>query len=287
MNTRVLALSLMALAVVLTAGWLLGRGSISQAAPVDLQAEADIPSHDRFTAVLQEVVQPPRVDYARLLTRKGQLDAYLDALARTAPEALASADRDEALAFWINAYNACMLDLVLDHYPIESGGAGLLGAIRARVAGYPDNSVWQIREVFTRRHCVVAGTARSQDEIEHDIIRPTFQDPRIHFAVNCAAVSCPVLWPRAYSPGSLDEELDRAVRNLMDSPEHFRLDRTSPATLTLNKVLDWYSDDFGGTEGLKEFLARYLEGDDRELVLRPDTRVEFFEYEWTLNDVNG
>jgi hypothetical protein len=290
MKRSVLTPSLVFLAVLLGAGWLAmggtGTGSISHAEPVDFVADGEIPSHERFTEVLREVVELPRVDYARLLSRRAELDAYLDQLGRTARETLEAADRSEALAFWINAYNACMLALVLDHYPIRPGGAGFFGAVRARVAGYPDNSVWQIRDVFTRKHCVVAGAARSQDEIEHEIIRPTFQEPRIHFAVNCAALSCPVLWPEAYSPQRLDDQLDRAVRHLMGSPEHFRLDRTDPPVLHLNKVLDWYSEDFDGTEGLKDFFARYLEGNDRDLVLRPETRIEFFDYDWTLNDVD-
>jgi hypothetical protein len=254
------------------------------AGAVPLQAQ-NLPDHQAFTRVLQAVVELPQVDYRALEANRSGLDRYVAALGRTDPGALSRASREEQLAFWINAYNACMLRIVVDHYPIRRGGVGLLGAIRNRVAGYPDNSVWQIRNVFTRGHCPVAGERRSQDEIEHEIIRPRFQEPRIHFAVNCAAVSCPVLWPDAYTGAELDEQLDRAVRHLMANPEHFRLERGSPATLRLNKVLDWYQDDFGGTEGLKRFFAEYLEGADREVVLRPDTRVEFFDYDWTLNDV--
>jgi hypothetical protein len=251
---------------------------------VPLQAQS-LPDHQAFTRVLEAVVEMPHVDYRALKADRSGLDRYVAALGRTDPGALERASREEQLAFWINAYNACMLRIVVDHYPIRRGGVGLFGAIRNRVAGYPDNSVWQIRHVFTRDHCPVAGQRRSQDEIEHEIIRPRFQEPRIHFAVNCAAVSCPVLWVDAYRGAELDEQLDRAVRQLMANPEHFRLERGSPATLRLNKVLDWYREDFDGTEGLKRFFAEYLEGADRELVLRPDTRVEFFDYDWTLNDV--
>jgi hypothetical protein len=245
----------------------------------------DVPDHDRFSRVLEQVVRLPRVDYQRLAQNREELDGYVAALSRTDPAALSRASRDEQLAFWINAYNACMLRLVVDHYPIRRGRVGLLGAIRNRLAGYPDNSVWQIRNVFTRDHCPVAGKRRSQDEIEHEIIRPRFQDPRIHFAVNCAAISCPVLWYEAYRGEELDGQLERAVRHLMADPGQFRLERGSPAVLHVNKVLDWYREDFDGTEGLKRFFAGYMEGPDRELVLRPDTRVEFFEYDWTLNDV--
>ncbi len=268
----------------LGAVWSLARPAADTSAASPTSTSLDLPSHAPFTQVLDRFVRMPRVDYAALADDREGLDRYLASLAATSPEALEVASRDEALAFWINAYNACMLKLVIDHYPIRAGGVGLFGSVRNRVAGYPDNSVWQIRDVFTRNHCEVAGASRSQDEIEHEIIRPTFEEPRIHFAVNCAAVSCPVLWPMAYEPETLDEQLDRAVRHLMANEEHFRLEPGPPATLRLNKVLDWYADDFGGHDGLRSFFAGYLIGERRETVLRPDTSVRFFEYDWTLND---
>jgi hypothetical protein len=106
--------------------------------------------------------------------------------------------------------------------------------------------------------------------------------------VNCAALSCPVLWPEAYTGDRLEEQLERALRGIVSSPAHFRLEPASgsaPATLRLNKVLDWYQDDFGGTEGLRAFFLPYLEGRTLETVRDPSTRIAFFEYDWTLNDV--
>jgi hypothetical protein len=244
----------------------------------------ELPDHEDFTRVLDEVVRMPLVDYQHLQENRDGLDRYVDALYRTSESSLEAAPREDQLAFWINAYNACMLRLVIDHYPIETGRAGLFGRIRIRVAGYPDNSVWQIRDVFTRDHCPVAGAHRSQDEIEHEIIRPRFDEPRIHFAVNCAARSCPPVWPMAYTGPELDAQLDRAVRHLMAGKNDFQLQEGDPPILRLNRVMDWYAEDFGGHEGLKEFFADYLDPERRELVLAPETRVEFFDYDWTLND---
>jgi hypothetical protein len=178
-----------------------------------------------------------------------------------------------------------MLKCVLDHYPIRPGGAGIIARVRNWFAGYPANSVWQILDVFERKHCLVAGSLRSQDEIEHEIIRPRFQDPRIHFAVNCAALSCPVLWPEAYEGDRLDAQLDRAVRALIANPAHFRIEPGPPATLHVNKVLDWYRDDFGGAAGVKRFFSNYVEGENRTILLRDETALAFFAYDWTLNDV--
>jgi hypothetical protein len=257
-------------------------GTVASPAPVHVQ---ELPDHTPFTRVLEQVVEGQRVDYQKLAGLRRDLDRYIASLGNTPAAALESAPTHDRLAFWINAYNACMLKVVLDHYPIRRGGAGIFAAIRNWFAGYPANSVWQIADVFGRKHCPVAGAPRSQDEIEHEIIRPRFLDPRIHFAVNCAARSCPVLWPEAYEGARLDAQLERSIRALVTNPEHFRIEPGPPATLHLNKVLDWYQDDFGGLDGVKAFLADYVGEADRARLLRSDTSVSFFEYDWTLNDV--
>jgi hypothetical protein len=266
------------------------QGLVVPAVPVGeagMLAAQSLPSHGEFTEILAAVVRVPKVDYEALQRDRQLLDRYLERLGRVSPAALERASHGERLAFWINAYNACMLKRVVDHYPLRPGDAGFFGTLRNRIAGYPENSVWQIRGVFTAAHCRVAGAERSQDEIEHEIIRPRFQEPRIHFAVNCAAMSCPVLWPEAYTADRLEEQLDRAVRHFMSTPAHFRIERGPPAALTVNRVLEWYAEDFGRAEGIKRFFAGYLEGADRELVLRPGTEVRFFDYDWTLNDIPG
>lgn len=242
------------------------------------------PDHAAFTVLLQDVVEGSRVDYALLDERRGELDAYLATLSRTDAGAISSASESVQLAFWINAYNACMLQRVSDNYPIRRGGAGFMGSLRNLAAGRPANSVWQIRDVFTGRFCRVAGADRSLDEIEHEIIRPTFREPRIHFAVNCAARSCPPLKSSAYTGAALDDQLDDAVRGLIENPTHFRIERNGETVVRLNRVLEWYGEDFGGEEGLRAFLADYLEGEDREDLLAAETRIEYFEYDWTLND---
>ncbi len=235
-----------------------------------------------FTELLADIVDVPRVDYAALKERRSELDSVLEAMGRVSESALAEEPDAERLAFWINAYNACMLRRVIDHYPIMKSG-GLIGRIKNVFADRPDNSVWQIEDVFTGKHCFVAGAVRSQDEIEHEIIRP-IGDPRIHFVVNCAARSCPSLAPFAYRADNLDEQLDQAVRSFILDQRHFAVESGEPTTVHLNKVLDWYQDDFGGVSGLVEFLAEYVDDDTAALLRADGTRVEFFDYDWTLND---
>jgi hypothetical protein len=266
-------------------GWILPTALGAQGAP-----NVALPDPSEFTRILRSVVTVPFVDYAKLQAERGALDRYIAALGSTTEASLRAAPREAQLAFWLNAYNACMLKLVVDHYPIRRQRLGLLQRARVSVVGYPENSVWQIRDVFSVQHCPVAGSRRSQDEIEHAIIRPTFQEPRIHFAVNCAARSCPVLWPEAFTAEQLEEQLERSVRTVVSSPEHFRIEGSPEpggdgVTLRLNRVLDWYQEDFGGREGLRAFFLPYLEGQHLAWVRDPSTRVAFFEYDWTLNDL--
>jgi len=237
-----------------------------------------------FARVLDRHRVGGRVDYAALEDDPTDLERYLDALAAVDPVRVERAPRRERIAFWINAYNACMLHLVVDHYPIEPSGGGLFGAIRGAFADRPDNSVWQIDDVFTREHCRVAGSDRSQDEIEHEILRP-MGEPRIHFAVNCAAVSCPVLADEPYRGDRLDAQLDRQVGVFIADEEHFRVEGGDPPTLRLNRVLDWYGEDFGGREALPAFFEPYVEPERRPLLRDPEIDVDFFDYDWRLNDV--
>jgi hypothetical protein len=254
---------------------------ILSAAATPLRGQA-LPDHSTFDRVLKQVRHGGLVDYAGLEADRSGLDAYVDELGRTDPEAISTGSRDAQLAFWINAYNACTLRLVIDHYPIEK--RGLIAGIVNTVAGVPDNSIRQIPNTWKEQFCPVAGTDRALDEIEHEIIRP-MGDPRIHFAVNCASRSCPVLAPQAYKADSLDQQLDAAVYRFVSDSRHFRLDRTASAVLHVNKVLDWYKDDFGGERGVVEFLIEYVPEEDAAFLHEhPDIRVDYFDYDWTLND---
>lgn len=129
--------------------------------------------------------------------------------------------------------------------------------------------------------------AAPRAEIEHDIIRPVFQEPRIHFAVSCAAYDCPQLREEAYVGDRLDEQLDDQVRRLMAVDRHFRIEGGDPPVLRVNRVLDWFSEDFGGEDGIPDFFAPYLSGDERALIEESDVKVEFLHSDWTLNDVHA
>jgi hypothetical protein len=228
-----------------------------------LIAAQSLSDHSLFNSVLQQFVQGTAVDYSALKNDRGGLDAYLQEMAVTDPEQLAGATERARLAFWINAYNACVIRLVIDHYPIKKRGfpASLMSSLK----GVPGNSIRQISDTWSREFCTVAGADRSLDEIEHELIRP-MGEPRIHFAVNCASRSCPVLTQRAYTAEGLESQLDAAVRRFVSDTAQFRLERGDNPRLVLSRVLDWYGEDFGGKEGVVSFLLEYLGDDDKEYI---------------------
>lgn len=240
-------------------------------------------NHDSYAAVLQRFVTDGLVDYAGLLEQRSTLDRYLEQLARIDPQALAGGSEADRMALWINAYNACAIRLVIDHYPIPRR-RGLSGVVNW-FKGYPVNSIQQIPNTWDRAFCGVAGRERSLNEIEHAILRP-MGDPRIHFAVNCASRSCPMLADTPYVGDRLDAQLDAAVERFIADERQFRLERGRPSRLTVNKVLDWFQEDFGGMAGVGAFLVSYLSVDDRAyLEEHGDPQIAFFEYDWSLNDV--
>ncbi len=251
-------------------------------APLGGPAAQGLPDHSVFSAVLRAHVRGGRVDYAALQNDSARLRLYLDDLAAASPAALAQADRQTRLAFWINAYNGCMLKQVIEHYPIER--ASFPRQASGSTPGRP-GSVRDISGVFKRKHCQLAGALWSRDDIEHGILRP-MGDARIHFAVNCAARSCPALAAEAYVPERVDQQLDAAVGRFVANPAQLRIMMGDHPVLQLNKILDWYSRDFGGPGGVKEFCARYLPPDAATYLQRPDVRLRFFDYDWTLNDVD-
>lgn len=239
-----------------------------------------LPAPDRFDRVLVRHVHGGLVDYVGLQADRADLDGYLEQLGNVAPVDLRRASRDDRLAFWINAYNACVLRLVIDHYPLATPKRSKEDARRSSA---PAPSIRQIPRAWTAPFCRVAQRARSLEGIESGILRP-IGDPRIHFVLSCAARGCPALADHAYRGDRLEEQLDQAVRRFAADPRQCHLEPGEPPVLHVNKFLDWYKEDFGGATGLVAFLRRYVPR--RELPsLRPGAvRVEYLDFDWSLNE---
>lgn len=217
------------------------------------------------------------VDYTGIKAEPADLRTTLTRLREASPESHPAMfpEREDRLAYWINAYNALVI-------------AGVVNA-------YPATSVMNIHPQpgFFKVFHVVGGKSRSLDDIEHKIIRKEFGDPRIHAALNCAAASCPRLRPEVFLPDRLDEQLDDAVREFIRNPQHVRVDRSS-GTLVLSKILDWFGSDFTdwykrtyGVENVRitDYLNIHLaEEDGAYLRSRPRIPIRYLQYDWTLND---
>jgi hypothetical protein len=222
--------------------------------------------HGDFTALLAEHVDEAGwVDYAALLDGAGRLDRYLDSLAEAPFDRLG---RDDKLALLINAYNAFTLRLVLDHW-----NGGELRSIR----DIPADRRWK------DRRWQVGGHTWDLDQIEHQEIRPKFREPRVHFALVCAAVSCPPLRREAYEAGRLDEQLDDQTRYVHRHGSWFRFDEER-GVVHLTSLYDWFRGDFEQAAGsVLEFAGRYSDELRKALDAGEKPETEWIDYDWSLN----
>ena len=231
----------------------------------NLMTLSDTPfSHELFNQVLQEYVVENLVDYTNLKKNPKKLEDYLDILASADPNQMSFY---EQMAFWINAYNALIIKGVIDHYPTKS-------VRKVKLFG----------GFFTRLKFNVAGKMYTLNQIEHDIIRREYVDPRIHFALVCASKSCPPLENSVFLPDKIEEQLEEVTLKFISNPERVRLD-LDKRIVYLSKIFKWYNEDFTeGYDGVKDFLADYLPQEDADFVLREDVKIHYLDYDWSLND---
>lgn len=209
--------------------------------------------HDAWNALLAKYVSKTgNVNYRKFDRDQAALDAYLRQLSDNPPAETWT--RAEKMAYWINVYNAFTIDLILDNYPLNS--------IRSLDQGKP----WDVRRIR------LGSQTYSLNQIENEILRPAFKDPRIHFAINCAARSCPPLLNQAYTAAQLDSLLTQRTRQFVNNPKYNNL---SPGHASLSKIFEWYAADFGE---IKAFLNTYA-----DIRLEPAASISFLEYNWDLN----
>lgn len=228
-------------------------------------------SHAAFTTLLGTYVQGGAVDYAGWKARgDAALDAYLASLSGVCREGYGSWSRAQRLAFWINAYNAFTIRLILDHYPIASiRKIGLLPGAAFRRAFIPMPSL--------------KGGTISLDDIEHRTLRPEFREPRVHFALVCASRSCPPLRAEAYRADVLERQLDDQGRTFLGDASKNRVD-VAARTLHLSSIFSWFEEDFVAAAGsVPRYVARFLAPDAAAVATAPDVTVRFLDYDWSLN----
>lgn len=223
--------------------------------------------HPAWTALLQRHVDQGWVDYPALVREPAPLDDYLDRLASVSRAEFDRWTREDRIAFLINLYNAATLRLVRDHYPVAS----------IRKIGGLFSSPWKLPVVR------VWGSTLTLDDIEHLHLRRDLPEPRIHFALVCAARSCPALRATAWTGATLETDLEVEARRFLRDPTKNRLDRET-GILHLSAIFDWFGKDFtDGDKPLSEVVGQWMEERDREYLMGKVVKVRFNDYDWTLN----
>ncbi|MFM1895427.1 MAG: hypothetical protein RLZZ385_501 [Pseudomonadota bacterium] len=219
-----------------------------------------------------------QVDYAALEREAAQLTRYLTSLSRTTESEFESWPRPARLAFLINAYNAWTLDLVMTGYP---------GIDSIRDLGSLFRSPWQ------KKFISLLGMTVSLDHIEHELIRApgVFDEPRIHFAVNCASIGCPALRWEPYTAAKLESQLEDATRLFLSDRSRNRFE---DGRLYVSEIFKWYREDFErgwrGTYSVAEFLSLYhkvlgLDVETAAQLREGAIPIRYLDYDWGLNDV--
>lgn len=221
------------------------------------------PSHDMWDALLQRHVSNGGfVSYKGFKKDSVALNGYLETLSQC-PPSINWSDNDR-LAYWINAYNAFTVKLIIRHLPVNS-----IKDIGPRLAIPMVNSVWDIKFIE------IAGVRMSLNRIEHEILRKEFNEPRIHFAIVCASHSCPLLLNRAFTAGEMEKQLKAQAIAFINDTERNRISRDG---LQLSAIFSWFKGDFTEDGTLPDYIRRYSKAGFSD---KP--KVSFLDYDWNLN----
>lgn len=220
---------------------------------VNAQQKFDHTSWDQ--ALLLNVSDEGLVNYNGFMRDSSLLYRYFQELSANKPNDTWS--RDEQMAYWINAYNAYTIKLIIDSYPLKS--------------------IKDIKEPWDKKFFKIDGEWYSLNDLEHRILRK-FGDPRIHFAINCASFSCPVVWNRAYTAENLQTALDTQTEKFINDPTRNTITKTD---VKVSKIFSWYKRDFrvNGSD-VVEFINRYA-----TTKIENQSNKGYRDYDWSLNEL--
>ncbi len=225
-------------------------------------------THPAWNRLLASQVTNGLIRYAAIQSAPELLKGYLDEVAKVPEEQFKSWSRPNQLAFLINVYNAATVQLIVDHYPVTS----------IRKIGSVLKSPW-------KQDCVhLWGKVMTLDDLEHGIIRPQYTDPRVHFALVCAAKGCPPLRNEAYVGTQLNAQLDDQARQFLSDTHKNRME-AERRTVYLSPIFKWYSSDFEAKGGnVLSFIRPYWPKSTVAMLEAADSKVRYTEYDWTLNE---
>ena len=247
-------------------------------------------AHELFSAELGKYVTDRGVKYSEWKLHPEPLKAYLHALSKVNKSEYEQLSQNEKLVYWINAYNAYTIKLVLDHYPIKG-----------TKTYYPASSIRQVDGFWEDNSIELAGKKVTLESMEHDILRRDFLEPRTHFAVVCAAWGCAPLNRVAFNAAKLDEQLDNAAKQFLSDSKNVKID-FDKKTISVSSLFKWFPLDFASVVGLgkrfppptdDEIVASYILSKTPAAASKNlDTddlkgfKVRYEEYDWGLNDSN-
>jgi len=251
-------------------------------------------THSIYDSLLKEHVQDAKVNYKGIINSSEKFNEYLMQLGSVSEEVYQNWTDEEKLAFWINAYNAFTIKAIIDNYPIKRNYS-LVGLF------LPSNSIRQISGVWTDLQFRAVGRNVTLGEIEHEILRKEFNEPRIHFVINCASMGCPDLRIEAFRPDIIYDQLESQSIDYVNNQEKgVRID-TENRKVELSKIFDWFGDDFiesyGNTELFDErsvkdkailnFVLKYLKSEDeKDFLKRNNFEISYLDYDWNLNEIS-
>ena len=242
-----------------------------------------------YTQLLNDHTIGTKVDYPNLKLRRVRLDNIVNTFGQVTENQINNWSREEQIAYWVNAYNIFTLQAIVNNYPFKRTWFSWF-----RLSPY--NSIKQISGVWTRLRWKAAGQQVTLDEIEHETLRLKYNEPRIHFVVNCAAVSCPPLRTEPIIGSRLNEQLILAARDFLKSEEGLILEASQ---INVSKIFDWYGEDFAENYATISKLKRpikekailgvvssYGPTKAAKIAASKQVEIEFLRYDWTLNDLS-
>ena len=249
-------------------------------------------SHSKFDLLLKKYVDDGWVDYKGIISDKTLFYEYLNVIGNVEASLYKNWTQEQKLAFWINAYNAFTIQAVFERYPIKE--RSLIGLF------FPQNSILQISGIWSRLKFKAVGQYLTLGHIEHDILRKSFNEPRIHFAIVCASRSCPDLRVEAYRADILEIQLnDQTLKFINNSQKGVRWD-TGKQVLYVSKIFKWFKEDFkkkSSTINLSidspmlnkpviRFIDFYIKDESLKNIIAGDQhiKVSYLHYDWRLND---
>lgn len=210
--------------------------------------------HSKWNVLLQKnVSKNGTVDYKGFQKDSKQLQSYLAVLASNVPTK--SSSKNAVLAYWINTYNAFTVKLILDNYPVKS--------------------IKDIKDPWGQKFFTLGDKKYSLEEVEHEILRK-MDEPRIHFAINCASFSCPNLLNEAYTEANLEKQLTAVAKSFINDKTKNTITANK---IEISKIFDWFSGDFKKKGTLIDYLNQYSSA-----KINSNAKISYKEYNWSLNE---